>query len=99
MQSQPFTLDGLFLNSSESVVASNSYPQHPLTPGSIDTPASFRDRRLALRLSAAQLGALLGISASNVEMIETVALGEEVAFLHNLTLALLELGGLESNAA
>jgi hypothetical protein len=32
-------------------------------------------------------------------MIETVSLGEEVAFLHNLTLSLLELGGLETDAA
>ena len=54
---------------------------------------------MALCLSTAQLGGLLGISASNVEMIETVYVGEEVAFLHNLTLAVLELGGIDSMSA
>jgi hypothetical protein len=31
-----------------------------------------------------------------VEVIESISLGEEVSFLHNFTLSILELGGLDT---
>ena len=95
LQSEPFHLDGLFLNSFETAVASPSYQPHLSTSATADTPDSFKARRIALRLSTAQLGTLLGIGARDVQTIESVPLGEEVSFLHNLTLSLLELGGLD----
>lgn len=44
-----------------------------------------------------QLAAILGISSSDVDIIETIVLGEEVSFLHNFTLSMLELGALDLN--
>jgi DNA-binding transcriptional regulator YiaG len=57
-------------------------------------PASFKSRRQALNLSTSQLAALLGINASDVEVIESIPLGEEVSFLHNMTLSMLELNAI-----
>ena len=58
-------------------------------------PSSFRARREALNLSTAQLARLLGLSSADVDVIETIPLGEEVVFLHNLALSAIELGAIE----
>lgn len=58
-------------------------------------PSNFKARREALNLTTAQLARLLGLSSSDVEVIETVSLGDEVAFLHNFALSALELGAIE----
>ncbi|MEO8382612.1 MAG: helix-turn-helix transcriptional regulator [Acidobacteriota bacterium] len=87
-------MDGFFLISSAFV--STATELHNPSPSTFETPASFKARREALELSTAQLGSLLGISAANVSVIESLSLGDEVVFLHNLTLSLLELGGLEA---
>ncbi len=57
-------------------------------------PASFKSRRQALNLSPSELAAILGIKATDVEVIESIPLGEEVSFLHNMTLSMLELGAI-----
>jgi len=41
-----------------------------------------------------ELAAVLGIKASDIEVIESIPLGEEVSFLHNMTLSMLELGAI-----
>ena len=64
---------------------------NPAIEGSYE-PASFKARRQALNITPVQLGSHLGISGEHVEMIESMSLGEEVSFLHNFTLSLLELG-------
>ena len=87
-------MDGFFLITS--AVATTATESHVSSFPTFESPASFKARREALGLTTAQLGSLLGISAANVSVIESLSLGDEVAFLHNLTLSLLELGGLEA---
>ncbi len=83
-------------HSQQSQVSSSSFkPTLEVT----QEPAAFKARRQALNLSTAKLASILGISSADVEVIEVieaVPLGEEVAFLHNLTLALIELGAIDT---
>jgi DNA-binding XRE family transcriptional regulator len=59
----------------------------------------FELRRIALGLSRVELAAKIGVSAEEVELIESMPLGSEVEFLHNLALSLLELAGTRFRAA
>jgi len=80
-------------HSQQSQVSSSSFkPTLEVT----QEPAAFKARRQALNLSTAKLASILGISSADVEVIEAVPLGEEVAFLHSLTLALIELGAIDT---
>jgi hypothetical protein len=63
----------------------------PLTFAVPSLPESYRARRVALGLTTARLAAVLGVTEQEIEIIESVPLGADVDFLHNLALSTLEL--------
>ena len=46
---------------------------------------------MALGLSTVELGTLLGVSREQIDLIEATHLSDDVDFLHNLALSLLEM--------
>lgn len=62
----------------------------PANPADV-SPASFQLRRVSLGLSTDELGTLLGVSREQIDLIESTYLSDDVDFLHNLALSLLEM--------
>lgn len=53
--------------------------------------ATFKSRRVSLGLSTDELGTLLGVSREQIDIIESMQLSDDVDFLHNLALSLVEM--------